>query len=526
MKDAVNEIKYWMFVDEDVTIDIVVDSDVDGYTSAAIVYKYLSMLNSEWRLNLLIHNEKVRGLEDKEVMDKILEHKPSLVIIPDAGSNNVVEANVLKDLGISLLILDHHDIVTAVEYGILVNNQTAEDKVDRDGSGCLVTWQFLKALDNEWNLNWSEFVIDLVAFSLVGDACNMTSQQNRCIYHYGLETLNCVHNEFLGNLILRFIGEGEYSQRDIGWKIVPKINSVIRSDDASLKQRVILAFLGYEENMPELLDLCEAAHSKQIRTVDGLVKKIVKNNEEALNNNIVVIEAKEMPRTYSGLVAGKLVNMVHRPVLLGKSKDGVFLGSLRSPIDIREELNNNELTNWCSGHGCAAGFQMPQANIDRLIEYYNAVEMDFTVPHSVLRSYPIHSIPEYLFSEFEPYTELYGSGLDNPQFHIVIDDVTPSDFHILGKNGLTLKLTVYGIDVLFFTQSKEKKVALGLGCIDPKTNKFVLEPKDRHFKLELIGSLSMNEYGDTITPTIIVNDYETTAIVAKKKITAENIFKK
>lgn len=517
--DAIKEIKYLMNFDDGV-IDIVVDADVDGFCSACIIYQYLSNLNTEWTIHMLVHEGKIRGLEDEDIMNQIIEHNPNLVIIPDAGSNDKIQAQELCEKGIGLVVLDHHALSTPIEYGTLINNQML-DEGNKDGSGTLVAHKFLQALDNEFKLHWSNNVIDLVALSLVSDSCDMSAQENRCYYYYGLQDINLINNNFLYNLILRFINSDTYTQRDIAFKIVPKINSVIRSGDQELKQRVLCALIGYEENIDEVLDLCEQAHLNQIKTVDGIVRKLSKEVEKNHENNIIIVTSKEMPKTYSGLVAGKLMNMTQKPTILGKVKDGLFIGSLRSPIDIQEDLDNNEFVDWAHGHGMACGIQIQEENIPKLIEYYNALE---TLPEpqiNVLASYQMEFIPDDLFGLNEAGNKLWGHGVDAPKFHISLE-YNPSDIYILGKNGLTCKMTQYGVDIMFFTCSKEKKVQLGMGFIND-ANKFEPQPKDEKFKLDIIGQLEYNRYGDKVTPTIIVDRFEVSK--AKKKLTAKDVFR-
>ena len=65
--------------------------------------------------------------------------------------------------------------------------------ISKNGSGCLVTYMFLKALDKFFNRNEADSYIDLVALSLISDSMNMNDQQNRVFYHYGLETFDCIN---------------------------------------------------------------------------------------------------------------------------------------------------------------------------------------------------------------------------------------------------------------------------------------------------------------------------------------------
>ena len=233
---------------------IICDSDLDGIVSTVIMYQYMKALNKNWNVGILIHEGKERGLQDDEILQYIKDNPRPFLIIPDAGTNDKEQANQLSWSCIDILVLDHHDIETPIEYGILINNQADNfdfpTPISKKGSGSLVTWMFLNALDIRLNNNWANYLIDLVALSLISDDMNMTDQQNRMFYHYGLETIDCVQNQFLRAVIKKFIGDSSYSQRDISFKIVPKFNSVIRTKNQELKYQIIQAFCGEIEIEP------------------------------------------------------------------------------------------------------------------------------------------------------------------------------------------------------------------------------------------------------------------------------------
>ena len=139
---ACQEIEYWSKLDS--TVFIIQDGDVDGICSTVILYQYLMKLSDKWTIKILIHSGKQRGLDDEDIMNRIRQERPDLVIVPDAGTNNYEQANELCELGIGLIVLDHHDIVTPIDKGCLVNNQDTRYDVSRNGSGALVTHKFLQ----------------------------------------------------------------------------------------------------------------------------------------------------------------------------------------------------------------------------------------------------------------------------------------------------------------------------------------------------------------------------------------------
>ena len=513
IRSAVAEVKYLLNYSNS-TIVIVQDADLDGICSTVILYQYLSNLNPNWNIRILIHKGKERGLSDEDIMNDIILLHPDLVFVPDAGTNDKIQAEELCKADIGLVVIDHHNYDTPIEKGILINNQNPNYKVQRDGSGTLVTHKFLQAMDIEFNLNWSSFCIDLVALSLISDSMNMNNMENRTYYHYGLETIDCVQNEFLRQCMFKFIGDKEYTQRDIAFKIVPKFNSIVRSKDQILKQRLIYAFLG-QDNIEEVLDLCAEAHKNQIETVNNIIEANIGKIKEIADNNLIVLSCDDMPRSYSGLIAGKVMNMCdNKPTIVGKIIDGEFIGSLRSPIPLQEDLDKNELIEWCHGHAESAGICIKETNIDNIVEYYNGLNLSYSPQIDVLQSYNINNIPNYLFNEFGANMDvIWGKGLEQPKFHITLE-YNPIDFTIMGKSKTTLKLKQNGIDIMWFFTDKKKKEKLKIGYIN-EDGDFIENPfVDTIYKLEIIGTLGINVWNNRTTNQIIVEDFE----VKEKKI--------
>lgn len=519
MDKAVKELKKHYENNED-KIFIIQDPDVDGIVSASILYQYLKALK-DWDISILMHTGKQRGISDVDIFKKIKEEKPNLVIVPDAGSNDKEQIDELCDLGISYIALDHHIISTPSDYGILVNNQDENSKVSKKGSGGLVTHKFLEALDNEFNKEWSSWFIDMVALSLLSDSMDMSDQQNRTYYHYGLETMDCVNNIFLKECIKTFINKDTYSQRDLSFKIIPKFNAICRSKDQELKQKLFLSFIG-EYDISDMLVLCEGAHKKQQKTVASIIDNNIDTIKKANKNNIVVFYSDDIPSSYSGLVGGKMMSICdNKPCIVGSIEDGYFLGSLRSPISLGEELDNNEFVEWARGHEKACGIKIKEENIDKLVEYYNNVTLDYTPHIDVLNSYSIKSIPNDLFGLFEPYNSLFGKGLPKPKYYVKDIIINPKmDIFILGANRRTLKIRYNNIDIMIFNSTNQERLDLGLVN---EEDKFVYDPKDIKLNLSVIGEFVVNKwtskYGKVNKNNqIIVDKFEVSKIKTVKDI--------
>ena len=509
-KDIVNAVNLlkWFYLDENSTVYILSDSgDTDGITSAVILYQYMQLLKPNWDIKILIHEGKERGLQDEKLLKQIIEYPRDLLIIPDSGTNDKEQVNLVYDkTETQIIVLDHHDLATPIERGVLINNQIGAN-CQKNGSGCLVTHKFLQALDKEFNVNYSGKFIDLVALSLVSDSMNMTEQENRTYYHFGLESIENINNNFLKKCIEKFIGKDNYTQKDLSFNVIPKFNSISRSTDMELKQKLFSAFLGFEDNLDDILKLCEESHKNQRKIVDDIINKNIDEINDVSLNNLVIFASDDIPKSYSGLVCGKIMTLSgNKPTLVGSIKDGEFIGSLRSPIPLREELNNNKLVEWCVGHEEASGIKIKENNLQPLIDYYNTINLDYSPHITVLSSYTIKSLPKYLFGLFEPYNALFGKGIDEPKFFIDKISFYPKDIDILGTDKRTLKLKIDEISLLIFNCTKQNKIDLGLGYYED--GKFIEKRKNIKLEMSCVGSLNINNWNNKKYNQIILDNFE------------------
>lgn len=168
---------------------VIVDSDTDGFTSSAILINYLHDLFPSWEeghLEYIMHDGKQHGLKDH--IDFIIDKKYSLILVPDAGTNDVEECKQLKKIGMNVIILDHHLQEQINPYAIVINNQTC-DYPNKDFSGAGVVYQFCRYLDTLLNINNADNYLDLVALGLCADMMSMTSFETKHLENKGFENV-------------------------------------------------------------------------------------------------------------------------------------------------------------------------------------------------------------------------------------------------------------------------------------------------------------------------------------------------
>ena len=345
-------------------IAVIVDSDVDGFTSAAIFIQYLRKFNSDVVIQPILHKGKGHGLADTindifAYIDKGLDI--AFVVLPDAGSNDFDYIQQLGKENIRSLILDHHIVEPDTkfsEYGCIVNNQLSDNYINKDLCGAGVTWQFCRYCDSIYKTNYAEEFIDLAALGIVSDMMSMLELENRYIVHTGFSNIK---NYFFQALCEKqsFSMGGKVTPITVAFYITPLINAMIRTGTMEEKQRCFEAFIDghkmveshkrgakgtFEEVAIESARECTNARAKQNRILDKAVEELeIKIHKyDLLENKILFVrlDNENFPPELNGLTAMKLAAKYQKPTIVARLNDeGEIKGSSRG-------LNDSELTSF------------------------------------------------------------------------------------------------------------------------------------------------------------------------------------
>lgn len=153
-------------IDNNSKIGIIVDVDVDGTTSAATLWNFIKRINSDIELDAIIHEKKLHGLTN-DLYEDVYDNGYNLILLPDSSSNDYEQHKRLKELGIDVLILDHHEAPHYSEFAITVNNQLSENYKNKALSGAGIVWQFIRAYIDIFNLDMdANDFLDIVALGM------------------------------------------------------------------------------------------------------------------------------------------------------------------------------------------------------------------------------------------------------------------------------------------------------------------------------------------------------------------------
>lgn len=461
-------------------IYLVVDSDTDGITSSTLIYDYLKKNYSEYHFTIDYHipEGKEHGLEIL-MEDLTKEKKYDLIILPDAGSNDINEHKILKELGYDICCLDHHIVSKKSEDAIIVNNQSSEKYQNKMLSGVGVVYKFLCLLDERNGWNKANDYLDLVALGEISDVMNMTTLENRFICDYGLSHIK---NPFFAALLEHqsySLGEGPLTQIGVAFYITPLINALIRVGSQIEKERLFQAFINPNLEVPstkrgekgqietvcnQSIRNCVNAKAKQNRLKDKALELLdIQIMENCLDENkILILSADELdvPTTITGLCAMGVAAKYKKPTFLGRtSKDGFMRGSARGREDselkdLRQFLLDSSLMEYAEGHPGAFGASIKKSYVEKLSSYCNEklkninfnegfYEADFIVSGN-------YSELGNLIKDLDKGKKFYGQGNKEPV--IIIENITipVSKIDIIGKNSDTLRFEFNNITYVKF----------------------------------------------------------------------------
>lgn len=475
-------------------IVLICDSDCDGYCATTIAYQFLVNHGvSTHDIIILFHDGKQHGLS-KDILaqlnEVVAEYDVSLLWIPDAGTNDVDACNYYAECyGIGILITDHHEFSRRDNDNVtIINNQAVNQNVtNRNLCGAGVTHKVISAYCEQHNSKFHQSVIDLVALATIGDVMDMRNLENRTIVKWGLKHIN---NPFLRVMCKEFISDLETTPTTLAWNVIPKINAVCRSDDDDLKTELFDA-LAMDYYSDTLIDNIRKCHAKQREETDKLYQDILKS-EPLSDEDVKIFLAPNTP--YTGLIASKLSEHFNCPCMVVHENPKSYVGSLRSPCDMRTKLSESGLLFMCAGHEQACGVGWGKWNTNKLSTYCR--QLDLTPePKQVMYSVDNIFIDPNVFDIGALGADLWGTGIPEPLIHVRNITINGQDIKEIGSNKTTVKFLYGDIEFIGFFMSKEKKRDLNVG-------------KDVDMVLEIIGTPTINTFRDKDTKQIVIKEWE------------------
>ena len=460
------------------SISIVCDSDVDGYTSAALMYQYIKRLDKDIKINYYTHEKKQHGLKD--LIEKLCEDDSKLVIVPDAGSENAAEAKRLIDLNKDVIILDHHSIDASDNPAIVVNNQLSPRVTDKAITGVGVVYKFCKLLDKYYHVQYADDYLDLVAVGCIADRASVTNLECRYYVLKGLELIQ--NNQSHNKLIRTFVDANMYSLNNkvtitgVGFYICPLINSMIRLGSYEDNQYLFEAMCNSDKTLIRKvrghgdvemsiqeysLKACESTLRKQRKITEESAEALSEQIEKYKLNSLpilVVNAGEDVDENSTGLIANKLADKYSKPCLLLRRFGDICSGSGRG-YDKCSIVNFNK---WCvdtglfskvAGHAKAFGITIPVDNTNKLFQLLSNMDsIDETIYH-VYGVYNQDNFHAQIIKNIARYDYIWGNDVEEPIFLIQGLTVNKYSIFLLGAKQNRIQLQYRNIKLNKFVRS-------------------------------------------------------------------------
>jgi single-stranded-DNA-specific exonuclease len=348
------------------------DYDTDGVTAVALLMQAIPAMGGKLRPYIPHRVREGYGL-NREAIESLANDGISLLITVDCGISNLAEVAYARELGLDVIVTDHHSPPEEVPNANAVVNPKQKDcSYPYDQLvGVGIAYKLVQAIVRQGlrlPLRGRD-LLDVVAVGTVTDMGPLTGE-NRVLVKHGLDALNSTSRPGLRALInASGLTQGKIKASDIGFGLGPRINAAGRLDDATRSYDLLLAEnFGSAEKLASELNQANRQRQDLTKEVQESAKAFAES-DGSVENRIIVIAGEDYPAGVVGLVAGRLVEEWGRPVLILERKEEVAVGSARSVrgFNIIEALRRcDDLFVRYGGHSMAAGFTIENAKLPEL----------------------------------------------------------------------------------------------------------------------------------------------------------------
>jgi single-stranded-DNA-specific exonuclease len=370
------------------------DYDVDGITSTVILRRALELLGAD-----VVHfiPERLRdgyGLQ-AAAMDRLHADGVALVVSVDCGIRGADAARRARELGIDLIITDHHEPDAELPPALAVINPKRHDcsYPDKDLAGVGVALKLVQALCRRADRDsWMPGFIKVAAIGTLADVVPLVGE-NRVIAKIGLDLLSRgPHKIGLRSLLdVSGLTGKTIDSYHISFMLAPRVNAAGRMSTPDIATRLLLAA---DEAMAEevrqlamTLDGENLKRQEEEAEILAAAKKIVQTDPDIGARSVLVVAADGWHRGVIGIVASKLVDTFHRPAIVLSVEDDVAHGSCRSipKFDMLGALERcAPLFIRFGGHRQAAGLALDASRIKELRLAINAVADETLTPEDLM----------------------------------------------------------------------------------------------------------------------------------------------
>jgi len=483
------------------------DYDVDGTTSVASFFQFLSQVYPTEFLELYIPNRYKEGYGISKLgIEYAHKNGFNLVVCLDCGIKSVELIDEAKSLGIDFIICDHHLPGTVIPDAVAVLNPKQSDcnYPFKDLCGCGVGFKLMSALAECLCLEPESYLqyIDLVAVAIAADIVPIVGE-NRILAYHGLKKIN--DNPSVGiKAILETSGsKKKLTITNVVFMIAPRVNAAGRMDDA--RKAVLLFMEKNTDKAKELADMLQSDNSDRRETDSSITREaleIIANDSNYLHSKSTVLYQPHWHKGVVGIVASRVIESHYKPTIVLTLSEGLVTGSARSV----RGFNVYEAIYACKEHLVTFGGHFAAAGLSMLPEKVDAFKSDFE--KSVAESIT----PNSLCPEIEIDAEIDFNNIRFPLFRM-IEQMEPFGPDNMKPVFLSKKVVNNGNSRLLkeqhikFELNQNNSYLSGIGFNMADKFDMLLEKKP----IDIVYTLEENEWNGRVSLQLMVLDFRYSA---------------
>lgn len=427
------------------------DYDVDGVSSTSLLLRYFKSINFDVKYYIPNRLEEGYGI-NKEAIEYINSEGCDLMISVDCGITSVEEVEFARELGIDVIITDHHECQSEIPNAYAVVNPKQEDcNYPFDMlCGCGIAFKLVQALTPEEI--FKRTVYDYIEIATLATICDIVPlvDENRIIVKNGLKAMKDGYNLGLSELIkVCGIDKEKIGSSHIGFIIGPRINAAGRlgfsdlgvelftSDNQDIAHEIALA-LDEKNNDRQMIEM-KIHHEAEM---------IIKENPSYQDDKVIVLAHEGWQHGVIGIVASKLTEKYYKPTILMCIEDGEATGSARSikGFSIFDALNEcSDILTKFGGHEQAAGLSIKAEYVPELRRRINeSADLNLTEEDMIEEIKVEYELDEESanFDLIEELRKLEPFGMSNPTPKFILRDCILRDMRFMGQNRQHIKLEI------------------------------------------------------------------------------------
>lgn len=433
-------------------ITIYGDYDIDGLTATTLLLDAFGQFGFS-NVSTFIPNRFVEGYGlTVDAIERIAETGAKLIITVDCGSLSHVEIGRANELGVDVIVTDHHNVAEQQPAAVAVVNPKRPDHnyPFRDLAGVGVAFKLVQALQTQLDglpLGQEKWLLDLVALGTVCDVVTLIDE-NRVNVYWGLKVLSKTRRPGLRALMaVAGVEPHKVNARSLGFALGPRMNAAGRLETA--QHTLELLTTTDSQEALRLARLLDEMNKDRRHEQAEILKEAIAQAEQFAADPVLVVSSAGWNHGIVGIVAARLLETYQKPAFVLAEKGEEAKGSARSYGDFSAAdaiRAADAIITKGGGHKLAAGVTLPTSNIEafrkRVNEFYREQKLNNQAVLLLPKSDVDAKLDELTEALVEDLAQLEPFGHGNPQPIFRSADVLVVDQRRMGDNGQHVKLFV------------------------------------------------------------------------------------